>query len=400
LVLQDIKRDLRLSDTQLGFMTGIAFALFYSMLGVPLARWADSGNRITIITLTTAVWSVMVALCGWAVRFPQLMLIRIGVGVGEAGCIPPAQSLMADHFTREERPRASAIYQLGVPLSFVVGYFVAGWINQLYGWRTMFVWLGLPGLVLSVLVWFTLQEPRRGRSVDAPLSTGGVAQSSAPSFKDVCVFLWRNSTFRHLLLAYSVMYFFGYGILQWQPTFFIRSFGMSTGSLGTWFAVVFGGFGFAGTYWGGHMASRYAKGDERLQLRAISVMYCVLAVLSFSVYLCSNMYLALALLAVFAFGQYSIAGPLLATIQTLIPERMRATAIAIIYLFANLIGMGLGPLAAGMMSDALRPAAGDESLRYSLLILSPGYFWVAWHMARASKTVTGAIEAVHSGATR
>src|SRR5688500_3715382 len=152
LLLQDIKVDLSLSDTQLGLLSGIAFALFYSVMGIPIARWADCGNRVTIITLTTALWSAAVALCGLAGSFGQLMLIRIGVAVGEAGCIPPAHSLIADYFTRAERPRAVSIYMLGASFAVVIGYFGAGWLNEFYGWRVTFMLLGLPGLVLAALV--------------------------------------------------------------------------------------------------------------------------------------------------------------------------------------------------------------------------------------------------------
>ena len=161
LVLQNIKTDLQLSDTQLGFLSGIAFALFYSVMGVPIARWADRGNRVTIITLTTALWSVAVALCGVATSFTQLLLTRVAVAVGEAGCIPPAFSLIADYFNRGERPRASAIYGLAGVFSAVIGYFVAGWLNEFYGWRVTFVCMGAPGVALALLAWFTLREPRR-----------------------------------------------------------------------------------------------------------------------------------------------------------------------------------------------------------------------------------------------
>src|SRR5687767_13558141 len=153
LLLQEIKIDLNLSDTQLGFLSGIAFALFYSIMGIPIARWADRGNRTVIISLTTAVWSLMVALCGAAGSFMQLMLIRIGVAIGEAGCVPPAHSLIADYFSRAERPRAVAIYMLGGPLSVIIGNFLAGWLNEFYGWRMTFAILGLPGLVLAALAW-------------------------------------------------------------------------------------------------------------------------------------------------------------------------------------------------------------------------------------------------------
>ena len=233
LVLDNIKVDLGLSDSQLGFLSGIAFALFYSVMGIPIARWADRGNRVTIIALTAAVWGVLVAMCGMATNFIQLMLIRIGVGVGEAGCIPPANSLIADYFTREERPRATAIYWQGANISLIVAYFIGGWLNQFYGWRVMFVLIGLPGFVLAALAWFTLKEPRRAKLAlrDTSNSLAGTGPQretkssiAQPSMKEVFVTLWANATFRHLLYAFSVFYFFSYGILQWQPAFFVRTF--------------------------------------------------------------------------------------------------------------------------------------------------------------------------------
>lgn len=150
-LLQDIKVDLVLSDTQLGLLTGIAFAVFYSVMGIPIARWADRGNRVTIISLTTGLWSVAVAICAAAANFTQLLFMRMGVAIGEAGCYPPALSLISDYFDRSERPRAVAYYMLGPPLALVMGYFSAGWLNEYYGWRTTFLLLGVPGVVLAVL---------------------------------------------------------------------------------------------------------------------------------------------------------------------------------------------------------------------------------------------------------
>jgi MFS family permease len=405
LLLQDIKVDLQLSDTQLGFLSGIAFALFYAVMGIPIARWADRGNRVTIITITTALWSAAVALCGVAGNFLQLLLIRIGVAVGEAGCIPPAHSLIADYFTRAERPRAVAIYMLGPSLGMLIGYFLAGWLNEFYGWRVTFILLGLPGLGLAALAWFTLREPRLGkptREAASRFDTPSLSQQSEttalsfahPSLKEACVTLWANSTFRHLLFCFAVAAFFGSGILQWQPAFFIRSYGLETGQLGSWFAVVWGGGGALGTYWGGELASRRAAHNERLQLKAMAGAYCSFGVISALVYISPNPYLAFALMGLAAVGITAATGPLFATIQTLVPEQMRATSIALIYMFANLIGMGLGPLAAGALSDAFQPWVGDESLRYALLALCPGYLWCGWHLWRGSKTVAGDLEHV------
>src|ERR1044072_177312 len=220
LVLDDIKADLNLSDTQLGFLTGIAFALFYTVMGVPIARWADRGNRIVIVSLTAVMWSVAVALCGTAGTFLQLLLIRIMVAVGEAGCVPPAYSLIADYFNRAERPRAAAIYGLGPPLSTVVGYFAAGWLNDLYGWRVTFVAMGLPGLALAALAWFTLKEPRRAAheghvAPEIPKAPREPAATNPPVL-DVCRMLWANRTLRHLLLCFATISFFSYGIFCWS----------------------------------------------------------------------------------------------------------------------------------------------------------------------------------------
>ncbi len=391
LVLQDIKIELHLSDTQLGFLGGIAFALFYSVLGLPIARWADRGNRIAIISLTAAVWSIMVALCGTAGSFAQLLLLRIGVGVGEAGCVPPAMSLIAEYFNRTERPRAVALYTLGPPLSFLVGFFIAGWMNQFFGWRMTFMVLGAPGLVLAACAWFTLREPRREKSaagVNFPLEAARMAGSTKQTMLEVCATLWKSATFRNMLFCISVIYFFGYGILQWQPTFFIRSFGLKTGEIGTWFAVTYGVGGVAGSYIGGELASRYAANNERLQLRSIALAIGSFGFISLFIYLSPNRYVGFALIGLATMALNMSNGPLLATIQTIVPENMRATSIALIYLFANLIGMGLGPLAVGALSDILHPWMGEESLRYALLVSAPGYLWGGWHAWRASKSVT------------
>jgi len=388
LLLQNIKLDLHLSDTQLGLLGGIAFAVFYSLMGIPIARWADTGNRVTIIALTAALWSVLVALCGSAASFGQLLLIRVGVAVGEAGCMPPAQSLIPDYFTREERPRAVAIYMLGGSFSVVIGYFVAGWLNELFGWRVTFAILGSAGLLPAALAWLTLREPRL-HTVPRPARVARHEPlPGRPPLREVCSILWGNITFRNLLLSFCVTAFFGNGIAQWLPAFFVRSFAVETGSLGTWFAIINGVSGLLGTYWGGQLATRYAPNNERLQLRGMALVYCGFGALQALLYLSSNRDLAFALMGLSTLGVTSAYGPLFATIQTLVPARMRAVSIAIVYLFANLIGMGLGPLAVGVLSDALRPTLGEESLRYALLALCPGFLWGAWHLWRASDTVT------------
>lgn len=386
LLLQDIKVDLLLSDTQLGLLSGIAFALFYSVMGIPIARWADKGNRVAIISITTAVWSVAVAFSGMAGSFMQLLSIRIAVAVGEAGCIPPAQSLIADHFTRAERARATARYMMGNPLSLLIGYFLAGWLNELYGWRTTFVILGLPGVALAALTWLTLKEPRNQQPTSLKTEVEVSSVPAQPTLAEVCRILWANATFRHLLLAFSVMYFFGYGIGKWQPAFFSRSFGLQSGELGTWFAGC-GLVGVLGMYLGGELASRYAAKKEELQIKATMVIVVASAAIQACIYLSPSAPVAFGFLALSFVVFNMTAGPLFAMVQSLVPGSMRATAVALVYLFINLIGLGLGPLVAGILSDALHASLGEESLRYALVALCPGYLWAGWHLWRASRTV-------------
>jgi MFS family permease len=272
---------------------------------------------------------------------------------------------------------------LGGPLSIVIGYFFAGWLTQFYGWRITFMLVGLPGLALALLARFTLREPRQQTSGTQRQPEPG----AAPALRSVLWQLWRNRTFCHLLIAFSVMFFFGQGIWQWQPAYFVRSFHMQTGELGTLFAATAGLAGVVGALLGGELASRLGARNERLQLYGMAVAVATFGVLSAGVYLTSNAAVAFALIALATLGGAMSTGPMFATVQTVVPQRMRAVSVAIIYLFANLIGMGLGPLAAGALSDAFRPWAGEESLRYALLALCPGYLWAAVHIFWSSRTV-------------
>jgi len=290
--------------------------------------------------------------------------------------------LISDEFPRSERPRAVSRFMLGAPLALTLGYFVAGWLNELYGWRVTFVILGLPGLVLATLCRFTLREPRTLKSNLTSRST-----DDDTSFKEVCLTLWSSHSFRHLLICFSVWYFFAYGLIQWLPAFFIRSHGLKTGELGSWFALIWGLAGGLGVYAGGELSVRRAAGDEGRQLRGCAVSFSFFALLMGTAFLVSNPHWAFAALMVASFGGNMALAPIFAATQTLVPPRMRAISIALVYLFANLIGMGLGPVTAGVLSDYLAPRFGNESLRYALIILCPGYFWAAWHLWRASQTI-------------
>lgn len=393
LALQTIKADLHLSDAQLGFLTGLAFALFYATFGIPIGRWADRGNRVTIVALTTTLWSILVAISGRAVTFFQLLILRVGVGVGESGCIPPAYSLISDSFSSVERPRALGIYLLGGPASFIVGYFFAGWLNQFYGWRVMFMIIGAPGLLMAALAATTMREPRLGygrrKSIAASSEVPPSAEhlSTPPTLWAAFRILFANITYRHLLLALAVNYLFGYGIMQWQPAFFIRSYGLKTGYLGTWLAISVGVSGLLGTYLGGYWASRHAGNNEPLQLRVLAGLNAGFGLISAFVYLTRDYHLSFVLIGIANAVGALESGPSFAAMQAVVPERVRGMSISVVFLFANLIGVGLGPLLVGVLSDWLHPLLGEESLRYALAAMGPGYFWGAWHLWRASKCV-------------
>lgn len=411
LALQIIKRDLHLSDTRLGLLSGIALAAFQAVAGVPMARWVDCGNRVRIVSVAAALWGVMVALTGRATNFGQLFLARMGVGVGDAGFTPSAQSLIPDYFARAERPRAAAVYLMAWPASLLLGYLAVGWLIELFGWRTMFAILGLPGFVLAALAWSTLREPRRrqpteetgGPASDGRAQPGAVNTTTSdaltpsshtvragtphPTVKEVFKTLWQNATYRNLLLGYAVVSFFTAGVFQWQPAFFMRTFGMKPGEVGTWLAITVGAGSVISIYTGGALASRYAANNERLQFRVMAAAYLAFGIDHVLAYSCSNAYLAFILLGLGSFIA-ATSGPIMAACQTLVPGRMRGMSIAVLSLFTQLIGSGLGPLAVGMLSEALHPAFGRQSLRYALIALCPGFAWGAWYMWRASRTVT------------
>lgn len=388
IALQNIKLDLHFSDVQLGFLTGLAFTAFYAIAGIPLARWADRGNRICIVALTTAVWGVMVALTGRVMNFAQMALVRIGVGIGDAGIRPTANSLIPDYFTRAERPRAAAVYSLSWPATLLLGYFVAGWLNEYLGWRTMFMLLGIPGLGLAVLARLTLREPRLATVIEQSLANARAdVASTHPGMRRVLGAVWTKATFRHLLISYAIMNFYVAGLAQWVPTFFVRSFGMGTGELGSWLALLMGATSLVSIYAGGELASRYAAHNERLQFRVIAAVYIVQAVDHAFLFLSPNAYVAFVFIGLAQLSGAGVTAPLTAALQSLMPSSMRATAIALVMLCAMLIGGGLGPIAAGALSEALRAAFGPQSLRFALLALSPLSLWAAWHMWLASRTV-------------
>ncbi len=382
ILMQPIKQEMLLSDTQLGFLGGIAFAIFYSVLGLPIARLADKHSRVNILTICLVLWSVMTAFCGVAQNFWQLLAARIGVGVGEAGGSPPSHSLIADYVPVEGRSTALGIFAIGVPLGLLSGYLLGGWIEQYYGWRVAFLALGLPGVVLAMIVRYSLDEPMRGHS------QGGVREQVAtPPILEVVRHMWRIPTFWHLSLGTALQAFGTYSIYQWMPSFLSRSYHMQSGEIGMWLSLVIGVGGLIGTMSGGYLADLFSKRDMRWQMWLPGISFLLTAPFCAGIYLSDGPMGSLIFLFFPMIFVNTWLGPGFAVTQTLAPVRMRVMASALLLFVLNIIGLGLGPQAVGIMSDLLAPAYGDESLRYALLISSSFYLWSAYHFWKASTTL-------------
>jgi len=360
---QAIKEDLGLSDTQMGFLGGIAFAIFYTLLGIPIARVADRTVRRNVLAVCLTVWSLMTAVCGLAGNFMHLLLARIGVAVGEAGGSPPSHSMISDMFPQSSRATALAIYALGIPVGTMIGNLAGGWINEAFDWRTAFVVVGLPGLVLALIVVFTVREPARGASEQV-----GHVDREAPAVGVAFRQLWSLKSFRYLSLAGAMHAFVGYGAGYWMPAFFIRSHGLGTAEIGVWLFYL-GFAGMAGTFLGGYFADRLAKRDQRWYVWLPGI--ATLASLPFSlfVYLSADHVAAFVVAIIPTFLGSFYLGPTFALTQSLVGLRMRALASSILLFILNLIGLGLGPQVTGILSDGFNTytGLGAGSLRGALI---------------------------------
>jgi predicted MFS family arabinose efflux permease len=356
-----IKADLGLTDTQLGLMGGLAFALFYTLLGIPIAMLADRANRTTIMSVALVVWSAMTAMCGFAQSFGQLFLARLGVGVGEAGGVAPAYSLVADYFPSAQRARALAVYSFGIPLGSALGIFFGGLIASWIDWRTAFVAVGVAGIVLAPIFKAVVREPVRGR-YDA---TGASARPA--SLREVAKVLVAKRSFWGLALGASASSMMGYGLFFWLPSFFVRSHGLTLLQASLYFASILLVGGMAGIWLGGWLADRFGAGKRRAYaiIPAIAfvctVPFYVAAVTTSSLVLSFGLFLFPTALGLVWLG------PVLSAIQHVVPSGMRATVSAVFLFVNNLIGIGLGSVALGALSDGLAARYGADSLRYAIL---------------------------------
>jgi predicted MFS family arabinose efflux permease len=375
---QPIKESLMISDTQLGLLTGIMFAVFYATLGMPMAMWADRNNRRNLISFSVLLWSGMTALCGSAANFTQLLLVRIGVGVGEAGSNPPSHSIIADLYPPERRATAMAIFGTGINWGILIGFLVGGWINEWYGWRTAFVVVGLPGILLAALVRFTMVEPPRGYS--EKLSS----KVTPPPFLTVVKFMFSNPVLRNIVIAGSLIAFTGYASVIWVPIYLVRIHEMGTGETGSYLALFIGIGGAIGIYLGGRLADYLSArfGEQWLPwlVAIVSLISVPLLYLCFTAASQTGALWAYALPA--ALGTVYVA-PGFALIQNRTPIEMRSVAAAINLFIVNIIGLGLGPFTVGFFSDVFSREHGIDGLRYGLMVTLIFIVWGSLHYYRA-----------------
>ena len=373
ILLEPVKNDLGLSDTAMGLLTGFAFAMFYATLGIPIARFADRTNRRNLIAAALGIWSIFTALSGLAQNFWHLLAARIGVGVGEAGCSPPAHSMIADYYPAEQRATALGIYSLGIPFGIMFGLFAGGWINEFFGWRAAFFVVGVPGIILALIVRYTLAEPPRG------MAEGRADTGAQPSIQETLSYLWQKKSFRHMSFAAALTAFVGYGFVTWAPAFLIRSFGMGTGEIGTWFGLILGVAGGIGIALGGYLADKFGAKDPKWYLWTTAIALLVMTPFNLIVYMATESTLSLlGMIIPVLLGNFYQATTFSQT-QGISELRMRAVAAGILLFIINFIGLGFGPQMVGVVSDMLSETYGKESLRYALLICSLVNIWAAYH---------------------
>jgi predicted MFS family arabinose efflux permease len=361
-LIEPIKRELHLTDTQLGLLSGLAFALFYVTFAVPIARLADRKSRRNLITICMIVWSSMTALAGAALNFGHLLVTRIGVAIGEAGCVAPSHSILSDYFRPETRPLALSIYSAGASVGIFLGLLGGGYLAEAVGWRQTLVVVGLPGIVVALVVLLTLREPVRGMSLPAP-----VAAPVRTHFWADLDSLIKRRTLLLIALAGGFQSMVTYGVANWLPAFFMRAHGMSVSNVGASLAVINGLLAGLGAIIGGGLSSKLARVDRRwlLWVPAFATVFATplyaLAVLSPSVPV------SLAFLAPAGFLSLVYVGPALAATHGIAGVSLRATGVALTLFVSNLLGIGGGALLVGVVSDAFAAAEPAMSLRYGLM---------------------------------
>ncbi|WP_276390389.1 spinster family MFS transporter [Eudoraea chungangensis] len=389
---EPIKSELGLSDTQLGLLTGLAFAALYVILGLPIARIADKGNRKNIIVISISLWSFMTAISGAVSSFTQLLLARIGVGIGEAGGSPPSHSIISDYFPPKKRATAFAIYSLGIYIGILIGFVIGGFIAKHYGWRITFYTIGIPGLLLAIVLYFTVKEPTKGQ-LDSLKS-----HIELPTLKQVYKILFGYKSFVYAALGTGFIAFGQYGITNFLPSFLQRIHGMDLAVAGYVLGLVLGVGGGLGVFLGGYLSDRLGLKDLRWYLWGpmisgfLSLIFVLLLIFSDQI-----IWVIAGLFLTVFFASFYLA-PVIGITHSLVNAKMRAIASSILFFILNFIGLGFGPLTIGFLSDSLQPEFGDLSLRWAFCIvlvsgsLASVFFGMAAKHYRADLKSSGALQ--------
>ena len=358
-----IKAEFGVSDTSMGFLVGFGFALFYTVAGIPIARWADRGTRRTIIAIGLALWSAMTVASGLARSFLQLALARIFVGVGEAAASPPSHSLLSDYFPLNRRATAIGIYSSGVYVGSAIAYLFGGLLRANFDWRTAFYTLGAPGLLFALIIRFTVREPRRGRT------EASADSAETTTLGETLRFLLTCRSWIYMMLACLVLSITGFGVLMWSYEFYGRVHGMDPIDIGVWLALVVGGGGSLGVYLGGRLADRLGESDPAWYLRLPAIVNLASLPFAYVFLMSDSSGRSLAFFFVFYTGINVYVPAMHAMNQNLSRLRMRATTAAITQFVVNLSGAGFGPFLVGMLNDYFAPRYGDDAIRYSFAVI-------------------------------
>lgn len=380
ILVQPIQDELAISDTAMGLLTGLAFALVYSVASLPIARWADRGVRRSILAGGIVAWSTLTLLMGFAQSFGQFFVLRMGLGVAQTTSGAPTQSLLSDYVPPERRGGAIAVMTIGGGIGMALALLVGGWVNQLYGWRAALVVAGVPGFALSLLTRLTLREPKRGAA-----ETGDVDPRQY-STRETLAYLTSLRSFRHILATSALHACAALGASVWLPTFLIRTHELGSGEIGSWLAGV-SSLSMVGTFFGGRLSDRLGRRDPRWYMWLPALATLVGVPFSALFLLSGSMPGGFAYYAVAALFGSMWTAPCFAMVQGLAKVSMRATAAALVSLTLNLTGLGLGPLVVGSLSDGLAPSFGQEALRYALLGLLVAHVWACLHHVLAARTL-------------
>lgn len=374
IVLEPVRHEFNLSDVQLGLLSGLAFAAVYTTLSVPAGVWAVHHNRISLIAVAASIWGIMTLAGGLAQSFVQLMLTRIGVGIGEAGGMPPAQAVVSDLYGPAERGAALAILAAGVNVGVFLAFLVGGFVAQRYGWRTAFVVVGIPPIVLAVLLRLTVREPARP---PARLVSG---RSSPVALVAITLrAIGRDDALRHLCFASTLTMAVGYGALPWIPSYLVRSHALDIATIGALLAVLIGIGGAFGTYLGGKLSDILGRHDPRWSLWVVCLIFVIARPFAMAFYALDNTTLALAFFVLPAMAGAVHMGPSFAVLHGRIDPSLRPIASAILLLVLNFIGLGLGPLLVGALSQWVFAGFGENSLRYALITIQLIGIWGVVH---------------------